>query len=249
MSDLERRIGVAAESIDWPAVDLSAAVMRRLRVEERPQRRLALPPRLVAVSIAIVLVMIGILTPWGRKAVADFLGVAGISINWGERPDVVGADLELGEEIDVVEASNRLEFVLMFPAGFEEPDAIFYRDVPSGGSLHMVWGASGTLPASQDEVAILYSQFRVVGSELYVKTLDDGSRVEEVAVRGMPGFWVGGVPHYLMYRDASGLFHQDEGRLAGNVLAWEEAGVTHRIETMLTLEEALDLAGSLEPVR
>ncbi|HET9259377.1 MAG TPA: hypothetical protein VFP42_04535, partial [Acidimicrobiia bacterium] len=97
MSDLERRIGVAAESIDWPAVDLSAAVMRRLRVEERPQRRLALPPRLVAVSIAIVLVMIGILTPWGRKAVADFLGVAGISINWGERPDVVGADLELGE--------------------------------------------------------------------------------------------------------------------------------------------------------
>ncbi|HET9259047.1 MAG TPA: hypothetical protein VFP42_02835, partial [Acidimicrobiia bacterium] len=120
---------------------------------------------------------------------------------------------------------------------------------PSGGSVHMVWGASGTLPVTQDEVAILYSQFRVVGSELYVKTLDDGGRVEEVAVRGVSGFWVRGEPHYLMYRDASGLVHEEEGRLAGNVLAWEEAGVTHRIETMLTLEDALGLAESLEPVR
>jgi hypothetical protein len=35
--------------------------------------------------------------------------------------------------------------------------------------------------------------------------------------------------------------------LSGNVLAWEENGVTHRLETMQTLEEALALAESLLP--
>ena len=42
--------------------------------------------------------------------------------------------------------------------------------------------------------------------------------------------------------------HGDERfRVEGNVLIWEEDGVTFRLETSLPLDEALAVAGSLVP--
>jgi hypothetical protein len=110
----------------------------------------------------------------------------------------------------------------------------------------MVWQSETGLPAAAG-VGILYSQFQVTEAELFVKSLDTTVEVIELSVRGQRGFWIEGAPHYVVYRDASGALHEDAARLAGNVLAWEEGGVTHRIETIHSLEETLRLADSLRP--
>lgn len=112
----------------------------------------------------------------------------------------------------------------------------------------MVWRAGESLPASPvDEVGTVYSQFAVTGSELFIKSLETSDTVERVEVRGSIGFWVEG-PHEIIYQDVDGVVHEELARLSGNVLAWAEDGVTHRIETTLSLDEAMALAESLRPV-
>jgi hypothetical protein len=73
------------------------------------------------------------------------------------------------------------------------------------------------------------------------------NRVRAVEVGGILGLWIDGAPHVITFEDAAGDIHEEETRLAGNVLMWERAGVTHRIETTLPREEALALAESLIP--
>jgi hypothetical protein len=112
----------------------------------------------------------------------------------------------------------------------------------------MVWESAETLPSAGDTgIGVLYSQFRVVGAEVFLKSLDDEHVIEEVEIRGEEGFWLAGNPHMVIYRDLEGVVHEETGRLAGNVLIWEEDGVTHRIETTLQLEETMALAESLRP--
>jgi hypothetical protein len=83
---------------------------------------------------------------------------------------------------------------------------------------------------------------------LLSKQLQDGSDVSAVQVRGETGFWIEGKPLVLAYFDRDGLIRTDTTRLAENVLVWEEAGVTHRIESALSLDETRAVAESLSSV-
>jgi hypothetical protein len=84
---------------------------------------------------------------------------------------------------------------------------------------------------------------------IYSKELNPSQhRLLDVEVRGVPGFWIEGEPHVFLYEDADGVIQFETIRLAGNVLLWEENGVTIRIESALPLEEVLRIAGSLTPL-
>jgi hypothetical protein len=249
MSDIERNLRAVAEAIDWPVADVTQQVTTQLAQQRRKNRRVL--PRLALVTTTVILVIAIVLlgTPWGRKAVADILGVAGITIGWGEPSEVAGVGMNLGEPIFLDEGADLVAFPVLIPDdGISGgPDAVYHGDVPVGGAIHMVWQSETGLPAAAG-VGILYSQFQVTEAELFVKSLDTTVEVIELSVRGQRGFWIEGAPHYVVYRDASGALHEDAARLAGNVLAWEEGGVvTHRIETIHSLEETLRLADSLRP--
>jgi hypothetical protein len=114
----------------------------------------------------------------------------------------------------------------------------------------MVWRAGEVLPASGDSgIGVLYSQFRAaLTGDLFSKHLGPGTDVVSTEVDGASGFWIEGAPHLILYEDATGNVVEEATRLAGNVLMWEADGVTHRIETMLSLEEALRIVESLRPV-
>lgn len=246
MSDLERRVESAAAGIDWPDADLAGAVMARIRAEQRP----APARRWVQMALAATAVVLVVLvTPGGRQAVADLLEVAGIRVGSGDVSVVPGAELDLGEQVSLEDAAERVTFSLLAPVGAEvgEPDAVYYSDFPPGGAVHLVWESDQTLPAAGDTgVGLLYSQFQISTPDWFIKTLQPGSEARNVQVRGNPGFWIAGAPHIIFYEDESGA--QERARLAANVLAWEEDGVSHRIETTLGLGDALDIAGSLEPM-
>jgi hypothetical protein len=241
--DIEKELNALEAVIDWPEVDLVHGVRARLDIGQRAPKRF--PRWAVAMAIVAAVVAAIVATPAGRQAVADLFGVAGISITWGDSAEPVGTEFALGEPVPLAEAAAGVESDLLVPE--DAPDAVYLGDVPSGGAVHMVWRAGESLPASAGtEVGILYSQFAVTGSELFIKSLESSDTVERVEVRGSLGFWVEG-PHEIIYQDLDGVMHEELARLSGNVLAWEKGGVTHRIETMQSLAEALALAESLQP--
>jgi hypothetical protein len=131
-----------------------------------------------------------------------------------------------------------------------QPDAIYLSSRPSDGRISMVWRGDETLPAAGDaDVGLIYSQFELdlAENELFVKSVRPDNGVRAVDIAGILGLWIDGAPHVITYEDAAGNVVEEETRLAGNVLMWERAGVTHRIETTLALEQALALARSVGP--
>ena len=61
-------------------------------------------------------------------------------------------------------------------------------------------------------------------------------------MNGGPGVWLAGRPHQVIYRDADGEIRDDAVRLAGNVLLWEQDGLTLRLEGAASLDDALAYA-------
>jgi hypothetical protein len=241
MADIEQRLAAAAEIIDWPVTDLTARVRASVVI---PTRR----PRMwlrVAVVGVLVVITLAVATPWGRQAVADLFGITGITIRWGDT-GLIGSELELGDRVTVESASESVVFPLLVPG--DAPDAVYHDDSTDQGVVHMVWAAGERLPAAAStDVGVLYSQFAVRGTEMFMKTLDASSEVSEVTVRGQNGFWIDGAEHFVVFWDDSAPV-EVTGRLAANVLAWVENGVTHRIETTGDLQVALDMAESLRPL-
>lgn len=243
MTDVEHKLEMAAPAIDWPEADLTARVTARIAAEERVAAR----PRWFRVAVAAAaIVLVVVATPAGREALAGLLEVGGIRVGWGEVA-APHSDLELGREVVMPEVGDLVPFELLIPtaeSNLGPPDRVYYADFPPGGAVHFVWEAGPALPAADGtEVGLLYSQFRSGGLGGFIKTLQAGAEASVVTVRGNDGFWIEGAPHVIFYEDAQG--NQERARLAANVLAWEEDGVTHRIETTGTLEFAMELADSL----
>jgi hypothetical protein len=185
-----------------------------------------------------------VLSPQAREAVADLLGVAGIEIQF--RPELeepVGAGLGLGVRMSLEEAAETVDFTVSIPDQLGEPDGVYLSE----GRINMVWPDGGSLPAAGDTgVGLLYTQFHSDGvDDTFVKSLGPESVVIPTEVAGWSGFWIEGDPHVISIEDASGRRVVETLRLAGNVLMWETDEVTHRLETMLGLDDALGIAESM----
>jgi hypothetical protein len=240
VTDLEQRLAALSQLIDWPRADVTARVRSNLAVPQpHPRRWLR-----VATVTALVIIALAVATPWGRQAVADLFGVAGITLRWGSA-NQLGSSLDLGEQIALEQAAARVTFPLLVPT--DEPASVYHDEVPATGIIHMVWPSGEALPSAGDsDVGLLYSQFTVEATEMFIKTVGATSEVSEVTVRGNRGFWIEGAEHFVVYWDDSAPV-EETGRLAANVLAWVENGVTHRIETTGDLQTTLDVAESLRP--
>jgi hypothetical protein len=120
---------------------------------------------------------------------------------------------------------------------------------PPGGQVTLVYRARPGLPPPstlQTEVGLLITQFRGgIEPELYGKGIGPGTQLEAIAVNGGRGYWIEGRPHTFFYRDADGRVRDESSRLAGNTLLWEQDGLTFRLESALTKEEALRIAAAL----
>jgi hypothetical protein len=69
--------------------------------------------------------------------------------------------------------------------------------------------------------------------------------MQMVAVGGAGGYWIEGAPHVLILRDYAGDDRRHPSRLAGNTLLWERDGVTYRLESALSRDEAIRIAESM----
>ena len=251
-SHIESALSKAAESIDWPdpSSHLPTRVTARIDVDQDRHWHPAWRRLAVALSIAALFVGVLVFSPLARQAVADLFGAAGIRVDFtSDPPPAVGADLNLGEEVDLAEVAHQVDFVLRQPEG-EAPGAPSTVYLGGDGQVNMVWEGDQILPAAGGTgVALLLTQSKAGdGPAVAYKGISSNTFAETVIVEGVPALWIEGAPHTITLLDADGKPLMLSTRLAANVLLWESNGVNHRLESTGDLDAVLAIVESLGPV-
>lgn len=245
-----------------PTPDVAVQVRQRLLEQPpAPSRRQAWvflrSPWRMAAALAILVVVLGAslaLVPTTREALARFFGLEHIRIVRDDTldgtPGPEGRTLVGATTLE--QARRQMDFPVLLPRlkGLAEPDEVYVQQLGSPQELQVVlryyWrpGFPDGIPGKKDILFTLY-QFRTTG--VFEKFITSEIRLQEVSVKGVSGFWLEGAFHLLRYRTADGHEVADLSRqVQGNTLAWEVDGVTYRLETELSLEEALKIAESME---
>ncbi len=261
-SSLDRALVDLGRALDYPPTPDLAARLHDVLQGEPP--RMAPRPRfdyrrrwLVAAVIVALIAGALLLFPEARTAIADRIGLPGVSIRWlEETPPPRGAVLSLGDRVTRAEAQAGVSFPVAVPthSGFADPPEVYLLGEGDEAMVSFVYPATATLPSSQvPGVGALLTQFAGRAErDLVVKGLsglsDARTHLEAVTVAGAPGFWITGAPHgVLLACGDEGECREEPYRLAGNVLLWERDGVILRLESALSREASLDLAESIEP--
>jgi hypothetical protein len=171
-----------------------------------------------------------------------------VGIGGGFDAVAVGRDLKLGSQVSMSDARNALPALRELNSAYGPPDAIYRGERPAG-LVSFVWRARPDLPGSTfaPSVGLVVQQYRSSTGDIFPgKTVTPGSTVREIVVEGKKGYWIDGAPHSIAYFDAQGSYIEDTVRWASNALVWAANGVTHRIESSLTQEEAVALVALLE---
>jgi hypothetical protein len=202
--------------------DLAPRVLARL---ERPARRWWLVPALAALAAAGALLAI----PQTRAAILDLLRIGGVEVRRVETlPRAPVRPPALGREVSLATAQRSVDFPLLAP----RTPFTAYVDDPL---VNLRWKR------------YVLSQWRGEQLPLAQKQAGPGSQIVGVDVRGATGLWITGARHEIVYRDpATGEVVAKSRRLAGNVLIWEAAGVTYRLEGARTIADARAVARNLK---
>jgi hypothetical protein len=249
-SILEAALRSTAAAIDVPPTPALATTMRsRLGAPTVPARRRLMPALAVAGACLVAFLAVLTFSPAAREAVADFFGIGGIRIGFGEpQGPPLDFELDLGERVSPSEAGMRVEFPIrtLHHQDLGAPDGYFYSTPPPGGAVTTVYEASRDLPEVGDTgIGLLLTQFRGSPDQDYFKKLFHLEEpIEFVDVEGQSGVWIGNV-HELQYFDRDGKLQVENARLSSPALIWESGGVTYRLESNLTKAEAIVFANSI----
>ena len=252
MNDLEHSLTSVGRRIEWPD---DADLMRSVRaaIGDHSPRRITLARGLAyAATLAALVMAVSLLSfPGVRTAVADFLGIGGVRIDTDGSAPTPAGELDLGERMSLAQARDSVAFEVKLPAALGPPDSVWLDTGVSGGQVALAYESSPDLPAAPGtNLGALVTQFPDAEvSDIALKKVtgsQPGTSFEPVIVEGEQGFWVSGEPHVIAYLEPDGDIRNETVRLAGNVLLWESDGVTYRIESTLSKEEALAIAGSLD---
>ncbi len=270
--DLDAALTDLADHLDWPPTpDIAGRAAARLQAASpsrpRPWMAWRAPRRLALAALAILLLAALALaaSPDVRRAIADRLGVRGIDIQQvpalptlpptptplpSATPIPLGVRLGLGSPSSLAAAQAQIPFTLRQPTLPElgAPDEVYVEGLPGERAVTLVYRARPGFAAGDNGIALLAGQFVGQTDQILMgKQVASGSTVEAVRVNGERGFWITGAPHAFFYRDAQGNIREETLRLAGNVLIWEQAGLTLRLEGALSREAALRVAESVRP--
>jgi hypothetical protein len=247
---MEHLLRRAAKEFAYPATpDLARRVQGRLANPHGQQWMGGL--RWAAVALAIVLAIL-LVAPAGRAALYRVLQVGNVLIFIDPTPaptasatpqqptpgptDVVEVG-KLGGEITLAEAAEQVDFPLLLPQvpeGIGPPDRVFLQEI-GGDTVVLVW-------LGEDNVTVELALF-LLGPGSIVHKMEPRV-LRTTTVRGRPAIWATG-PYVVVLKGQQ----VDVRRLTGgNVLIWEEDGVTFRLETQGSMDEAKRMAESLMPL-
>jgi hypothetical protein len=254
LTPLEDRLLAAGRAVRYPRTpDIGRAVRLRL---VRPGR-ITLALRVAAV--VLVLLAAALAVPQVRAAIIEFFQIGVIRVLPGtetpapegrtpltatpraaEPRDVQPSHLVsiagLAGETSLEEARARVPFEIRLPShppDLGPPDRVFLQD--DGPMLILVW----TEAADPDRVRL---SLHLIGPEGFFITKYHPQELQETQVDGLKALWARGP--YLVSLTSG---REDFRRLVdGNTLIWEQDGITYRLESDLSLSEAIRIAESLE---
>jgi hypothetical protein len=265
-NDLEAQLADLAGALAFPPTpDLATAVRTRLRAgaqiassETRvvPFRRSL--RRSLLLAAALTLLVVG-------GALAIRYGLELLDIRFGPVPTMtptpsvagpspgtsvaLGASLRLGEPATLQDVLGISAFRVLVPERLGPPDMVYVGGAALRGQVAFVYAVRDTLPMSGllGGAGGLITQTRgELDQGLVDKLLNaELATVERVEVSGAPGVWIAGGPHVFWYLAPDGTVIEESRRFVGNTLAWERDGVLYRIESMLDLDGALEIARSM----
>jgi hypothetical protein len=147
--------------------------------------------------------------------------------------------LDLAGETTLTGAQSQVNFPILlpsYPVGLGKPDHVYVQDVGSP-MLVLVWMDR----AHPDKVRLSLDEIEPG----WAVSKSNPRLIEETAVNGQPAVWAVG-PYLLQIANSDYVM---ERLVQGNVLIWTQGETTYRLETDLSLEEAVKIAESLQPVR
>jgi len=200
--------------------------------------------------VALALVALIVLA---AAAVAFGIAIGGLRITFapGTPPPLPSGAVQsrgFGNQLGLEEARRRAGFEVLLPslAGLGQPDHVYYNEVPSGGSVSLVWGPRPGYPADTNGIGLVVTEFQAtVDPGVWEKMLYEGTTVTSTDVGGHAALWIGGGKHTFFYRDASGRQVDSSLRLVGDTLIWESGGLVLRVEGAPSREAAAVVGRSL----
>ena len=269
MSELERelfedQLRSIAKGLDYPRTpNIAGSVMRRLRPSTRPR----FISRRFAWSLTVILVLVSslMLIPPVRAAVVEFIQIGivrifprptepPIDVATTATPDAITPRTatpsipsgtlipslrRIAGETTLADAQRRVDYSILrpaYPPDLGQPDYVFLQDA-EGAMTILVW-----LDPRETNQVLMSLHFVPEGSWGIEKS--EPRVIEETQVNGQRAIWaVGPYPLRLSNGDL------DFTRLIdGNVLIWTDGDITYRLETNQTIQEAIKIAESLEPI-
>jgi hypothetical protein len=247
----ETRLKELAQQFDYPVTPpIAKTVMARISV--KPQSPVF--SRKLSWSLAILLItLISLMAiPPVRAAVFEFIqiGIVRIFPRTEEHtptpeiktpPTPTSSALiplleDLMGEVTLQEARGLVEYAIplpTYPANLGEPDRIFVQDIDS--QMILVW------MDDKDPQRIKLSLHIIPPNSWVIKKVDP-TVIELTNVNGQRAVWTTG-PYPLLLQNREITFTR---LIEGNVLIWTQGDLTYRLETDLSLEEAIKIAESLQ---
>jgi hypothetical protein len=271
----EKQLLSLSKGLDYPRTpDIVGSVMTRLRPFPSPTGRWGRGegrPRFIskrlAWSLTLILILFSslMLIPPARAAIIEFIQIGIVRIfraeptplsppnqeapstmmpvtaTPGSSPQPLIPILEnLAGEMSLVEAQQTVDYPILlpsYPPDLGQPDRVFVQEA-EGKMTILVW----VDPQQPDQISMSL-HFVPAGSWAIDKM--NPALVQETTVNGQRAIWaIGPYPLRLYNGDLEFMRLID-----GHVLIWADGEITYRLETDLSLEEAIKIAESLEPIR
>lgn len=256
--DFENQLHSIAAKMEYPSTpDVAGFVTARLQPAAKPR----FISRAWAWSLGTILILLSslMLIPPARAAILEFIQIGIVRIfprstevphtPTGESPATAAPDLDsstllldLGQiagETTLAEAQQRVGYPIPLPAypvDLGGPDHVYVQDV-DGAMVILVW----LDPLDSDKIVL--SLFLIPEGSWAIHKSEPVT-VQETLVNGQRAVWAVG-PYPLRFYNGD----LDFTRLIdGHVLIWAEGMITYRLESGLSLEQAVRIAESLQPM-
>src|SRR5215510_8335021 len=262
----EKQLTSLAKGLEYPRTpDIAGAMMSKFRTSTRPR----FISRRFAWSLTVILILFSslMLIPPARAAIIEFIQIGIVKIfprpteapinnaihtaipdslaPATSTPSLPSATLipslsRIAGKTTLADAQQRVNYPLLlptYPPDLGTPDYVFVQDA-EGTMTILVW-----LDPRQPDQVLMSLHFVPEGSWGIEKA--EPRVLEEAKVKGQRAIWAVG-PYPLRLRNGDMDFTR---MIDGNVLIWVDGDITYRLETKQTLEEAVKIAESLEPIR
>ena len=252
INDWEKQVQATAKTFTYPPTpDVATAVKniqtRRVLPTDIGKVRQVKPFGSLRLAWVVALVVMGLLlmslaVPQVRAAVLRIFRIGAITITeTADRPTNTAPKstpaqemlFNLAGETSLQAAQTQANFPLFLPDGWPLPDRVYYQENDWPTVVIFVWLQAD----SSTEVQL--SLYQIKAENFIYKS---AAQIEPIEIDGREAFWIE-EDHWLQLQSGT---VQPWHFVEGNVLIWQsEVGTTLRLESGLSLREAVAIADSL----